>query len=178
MYLRIHIDKDWDVGEFEQYFHCIGEYYDFVFSSRTIFAFDDGRAIHRVSARLLELSRMRVRTIRFGSKGFTDLIGFGEALKEIRELIQFLIVHWREREDRDLERKMKHAELLKAELALIEEFDRIQRDRDRDGTTRRFDISALMSKFSALPDLTALNEAIRDGRIVGADLLDGDGEED
>jgi hypothetical protein len=116
-------------------------------------------------------SPIRVRTIQYGSPGFTDLVGLGALTKELREFLQFLILHFREREDRKLTREERRIQITRARLDLMEKLMEIRKSGSRDGLLER---SASSSEFLELPKFDEIALAITEGRLTDVLEIDDD----
>ena len=171
MALRINIDGEWSASDFSALFAELHSYYEFSASRFRSFAYapiEDDRFLIRLAALSTPL---QVRRIQFGSPGFTDLAGIGALTRELREFVQFLIVHFRDSEDRKLSREERRIRIAQARLELLEKFRSVrahQRDDDP------FLISAAVSEFLDIPKFEEIGNAIMDGRIT--DLLETDEE--
>ncbi len=96
-------------------------------------------------------------------------------MREIRELIQFLITHWSKRKDRKIEREKREFEVAKLKIEMLEKFMEFQNahgSRIPIGAERHFGLER-----NAFPNMDALIEAIIDERLIGVDNDDEDEKE-
>jgi hypothetical protein len=114
---------------------------------------------------------LQVDRITFASPGFTDLAGVAAAIKEVREFLQFIIVHWSGREDRRLEREDRQIALAEKRLDLLRSVSELERDIPG----RSVDFSRLLGlKQLGLPNIDPILLAIEDQRVVGVQNTDED----
>jgi hypothetical protein len=86
----------------------------------------------------------------------------------LREFIQFLIVHFRDRESRKLDQEERRIKLAAARLELLEKYWDLRRT-GREGDPM-FEI-AKVSEFLDIPKFDELANAIMDGRVVSVQEL-------
>lgn len=167
MGLRLHIDGDWDAADVAAFYRCLDELHNYLalcleyenLSADRIYAFGFKRGPTDARFRLL------VKQIKYASPGFTDLAGLAAAMKEIRELIQFLITHWSERTDRKLSRQKNKLEIAKLRLELLERAYSIE---SQYGSRMPFDAEKYFGiKSNDLPDIDPLIDAVINDRLVG-----------
>jgi hypothetical protein len=159
--LRIYIDGDWQAKDFAAFFMEIHGIYDankFAFIDTTSSAYD------QVADLALPI---RVLSVQYGSPGFTDLMGVGAIIKELRSFLEFLILHFREGADRKLSREEKEIEILKLKLQLLEGLERM-----RKGSSEGDEIKAFERLVSVAenPEIEALCKAILDKRIAHVEI--------
>ena len=170
--LRLHIDGEWKAAEFASFFKELHDLYQSAsFTYRVV-----ARAPEEHDEVFLRMSRaarpIEVRKIAYGSRGFTDLAGLGVLVRELREFVQFLIVHFREREDRKLDREERRIAIAGARLGLLIQL-RKQRELSRSGEEEvLLEHFSKVAEFAELPSIDEIAEAIFDNRLLGAEVLD------
>ena len=171
MALRLTIDGDWSAADFAALFEEVDRLYAFAAARFRIFAYapiDDDRFLFRLTE---ATQPIRVRRIQYASPGFTDLVGLGALTRELRELLQFLIIHFREREDRKLSRQEKRLQIARARLELLEKFAELRRS---GLTDHPLSLSASVEQYLELPKFDRLAEAIIEDRLTGAEEVPDD----
>ena len=155
--LRLWIDGDWDAIEFSEFFYSLQSLSYYAISDMEYrFAPNQAGAMSVGSLRR-RYATLNVSKIQYASPGFTDLAGFGAILSEIRQFLEFLITHISQREDRQLERKAKKLELLKAKIEIAREL-------------QNSDLSQTATKLIETDDVDSLFEAIYDGRLTKVEI--------
>ncbi|MEM9320588.1 MAG: hypothetical protein AAGA70_16510 [Pseudomonadota bacterium] len=169
--LRLHIDGDWDAADFAAFFKSIDELYNYLcvtFERELYPEFGRVYAYPFRGGRPRDLRfRLDVRRIEFASPGFTDLAGLAAAMREIRELLQFVISHAASRKDRKLKREREQLEILRLKLELFEKLHSIEEEFGRPmpvGAERHLGL-----RSTSMPDLDPLLDAALDGRLTKAE---------
>lgn len=163
MYLHLKIDGDWNAQQFGDFFQNVQEISSW-FGSVRILDEDGTPVVDEDGSALLDEGpepTLIVRKIQFGSPGFTDLLGVGSILEQIRLFFQFLIERSDKRNDPvALEDRM--IELQRKKIALAKEAAELQRHNPK--------MVELLQTSG--PDHIIL--AIEQGRLIAAELRDDD----
>jgi len=171
MTLRIEIDGEWDAADFATFFKSLDDLHNYITLVQESTFYPE---IGRVSAYGFRHGpkdaryRLIVKRIKFSSPGFTDIIGLASVMREIRELIQFLILFISNREDRKLQREKGKLEIAQLRLGLLRELYEIEKE---SGRAMPLDAEKFFSlKSNSLPDLDPLITAALEGRIKSVEL--------
>jgi hypothetical protein len=170
MGLRVGIAGDWNASDFAAFFGEADNFYEFSAVRFRILAYspiDQSPQMLRRSAAVGQ--PLAVRRIQYASPGFTDLVGLGALTRELREFLQFLIVHFREREDRKLARDEQRIRIARARLELLEHFAKMRKELVIEGPLAS---SASVSEFLELPKFDSIAVAIMEGRITHLTEID------
>ncbi|MEM9638209.1 MAG: hypothetical protein AAGA94_11230 [Pseudomonadota bacterium] len=168
MILRLHIDGNWTAREFSEVFQFLDRYNQMLsFRFRAIAFGGPEELLLQMASRA---GPLKVGAIRYGSKGFTDLVGLGAILKEVREFLQFMIMHFREKADRELSHEQKRIEIAHARLKLLQVLQEVRMSKD----IEPLELTAQMIEFSELPEFEAVANAIMEGRLSEAEILNED----
>ena len=172
MILRVYFDGDWKAAEFAAVFREIHELHEHVALRIRVFNLNSGALRDETTFRLSRRAApLRVQRIKYGSPGFTDLVGMGALVREVRELIQFLIVHFREVADRKQDRELRQLQIAKAKLEILEAFQQIRAGEKPQESLGSLKLFSEVADFSDLPDFDAIAEAIFDGRVVHTEIV-------
>ena len=148
--LRLYINGEWSATEFAAYFKEIQNLYESLkFSTLAVDIAQSDQGIVFFS------SPIQVSAIQFGSPGFTDLVGIGAIVQELRAFLEFLIIHFREGPDRKLSRQEKEIEILRLKLQLVEKLELIRSGSTANGGLKVLDTLASMRK---IPEFEVLSK--------------------
>lgn len=168
MSLRLIIDGEWDASDFADFFAALDDLYSHLaltleYESLRPGVYAFGLRRPPIGARY----SLQVKRIAYGSPGFTDIAGLASAMREIRELFQFLITHWSGREDRKIERQRASLEVANMRLEVLARIADLEREYGPEvplGAERYFGL-----KRKDLPEVDALIEAVTSGRLKGVE---------
>ncbi|NDU99947.1 hypothetical protein [Pseudoroseicyclus tamaricis] len=171
MALRLEIDSDWSAADFAALFRTLDDLYAnylmVYYSDPFVRVLNRGRVFAYADSfgYMPRLPSLQVIRIKYSSPGFTDLAGIAAVVRELRELIQFIIKLWVERKDRELDRKQRDIEIASLKLEFLQKFKSFT---EEDPTPSGQVLRSFQREEGQLPNIDALFEAVIDGRIVGA----------
>ena len=164
MALRVEIDGSWNAAEFAAFYQSLNEIYQFFLLDRDPFWLERGPYGRYIGYRRIDASSLQVASIRFASPGFTDLLGISAALRELRELIQFILTHISAGPKRRLEREAMQLEIATAKVDLLRKL--LELPEMPPG--RADEVRAILGVRGAqLPDIDPIIAGVLDMRIVG-----------
>jgi hypothetical protein len=173
--LRITIDGDWKAADFAAFFKELDTIFRYISFRYTIVAFDNSsESPERLVQMRSRFGPLRVEKIQYGSPGFTDLVGLGAAIRELREFIQFLIIHFREKRSRELSNEQRQIELTNAKLELLLKLRKIRSEGALTDKDQALSNIAENIDFSDLPDFAEIASAILEGRLISAENFDSE----
>lgn len=166
MSVRIELDGKWNAAEFAEFFSAMNDVYQYYLMSIGPLPWELGPRAYFPSGRPFFLPVLKVERISFASPGFTDLAGVAAAIHEMREFLQFAIVHLTGKEDRQLDRDERRIDLAQKRVDLLRSVSELERE----FPGRYADMSRLFGvRVPGLPDIDPILSAIEDKRVVGVE---------
>ena len=165
MDVRIHIDGEWNAADFAAFYNSLDKLYGF-FLERMMPPVEFGRmyAFTRYTGFYESRFELSVTKVQFSSPGFTDLAGIAAAMRELRELIQYLIKFVSEREDRALSRDRARLEITVAKVELLHRLLAIEEEYGSKISPLAQPLLGL--RRGDLPDIDPLISAVLEGRVT------------
>jgi hypothetical protein len=108
--LNIGIDEDWTTDDFATLFQLLSTLYNFLAPS------GEPVLASSTSGVIIRFSSLKVLSIKYGSPGKISLLGVGEAMKQIKEFLMYLMDRDLHREERSLKNRVLEARARREEL--------------------------------------------------------------